>query len=461
MSDTASTVHRVSPFGSEGAGQVAIVATFVLILLWNYLTFFSQTFFSFLGAWQSIPLTLVFLAFLLLFPRVHTFFALYRRRSLRWGLLLVVSIAWAASSLWGYMRTGAFAAFSINPPVFLVIAAIALSLLVGSLRLRNDRLWAASIAFFLVALAAVYLAARPFDQSSRAAMPLWNIRRSGQMLVTGGWIYEYGSIESPVYLPFLFLPYLPFGMLNIDVRWANLVGLLALFFIVFRLARRSDSLALRICITILFTSVPFVYYAISYQLTFYWVYIALFLASYRIKPDLQRTGLLLAGLSRQLIWPVIGGWLIARVGSGSELKPLKRILSALRPAPVHALILVIFIGIILIDARAFFWSTFININSDALNALQGGDLQSSGSIALTPLLPFASQASLVLLTQGILMAAVYYGLHRSRLLYSNPMYSTLIIYSIFLCFNFVVYNYYWSDALVILVLLMADQARSS
>jgi hypothetical protein len=74
-------------------------------------------------------------------------------------------------------------------------------------------------------------------------------------------------------------------------------------------------------------------------------------------------------------------------------------------------------------------------------------------MALTPLLPFATNPLLVSAAQ-ILAAVVVAGiLGKTTYLCERPMHSYMLVYATFLSLNFVVYDYYWVDVVFMILIL--------
>lgn len=444
---------------SDLAAIPATLPLLVLVLLLLQYSALLHTMFAPLGQWRGVPLTLLFLAAVgtLLLPRLYL--RLVAPTHLRSFLAAGALGIWAVATTWAYLR-GSTVTFP-DYRVFLVVALLVAGLLV--LGWRADRPWFAflGIAGFIVGLAAFTIHNTAFDDVFVSGRPLWNIRDAATRVASGAWMYEYGSYHSPSYLPFLFLFYLPFGMGGWDLRWVNvLAGLILLALLFWSIPRTPGHRSAPLLILLVVLSPFFTYNLLTCQLPFYWIFLTLCIVGVQTgRVGLQRSGLLLAGLARQLAWPLAVGWalyhLIPQFGRPGPILPKLR---WLRPHIVDLAALAGLAIILLVDPRAFYWSAFTLPYSDALRTTSPALPQPAGAIALAPLLPFANVPLLVLLVQGVAVAAVCLLLTRSGYLFKQPAPSMILIYLTFLVLNIVVYDYYWVDLLVMIlpVLLRGD-----
>lgn len=403
------------------------------------------------GCYRAVPLTLALLLLLVLTLARPRGAALENAASRR-ALLAVVLGLWCASTLWSYMYG---ATNALGWPVAAVIACFALVLLAAVLvRLRLAPPWVllVCVLVFFTAACTSLIAAQPFDSVFREGRPLWNIRNAAHRLQQGDWIYAYGDGNTPAYPPLGIFVYLPAGLLAWDLRYVSVGLVVAALFVM--CWRRSLPAA---CLLAL--SPAFLYGAVTTQVPFYWLCLALFVVALQEgHVSQQRIWLLAAIATRPLALPLLVGWVAHRLVQPGPPVTFRRI-AAFRPQSAELAIIGLTAACFAVDPRSFLWNTLKLPQSDGLRAVASGVPQPCGLLALTPLLPFALTPTAVLAFQFLALSAALFVLVRRRWLHRYAVQSVIALYTVFLSFNFVMYNYYWLDVVVMSVASFGAAAR--
>ncbi len=438
------------------------VSLSLLILLLLAFQYAPLTYFDSLGQWKSLPHSLIIVGTICLFPwLVRAAEARLSDRLLTVIPVLLTGIGLLAS-LYTYREGDSFLflrGFYGSYPILLVVIGL------GILR-RSDRLVLIGMLLWFAVVTYAHVSQLPFDQIFPPGTPLWNVQHAADQLKLGHWIYRYGDNLAPVYPPMLFLPYLPFGLLGIDLRWASLIGSAVVFAILLRSIHSQRSRLARVILCAFFLSPFYVFNFTSTQLPFYWIFLTLFaLAVAGGTRGQQRSFAIASAGARPLFFPLLPFWIFRTYLAGGVHLPsgwrLKRWRPALTVWDGISLVLLLTILIIILAAPAdFLWDVFTNSASDGIRAVREGTLQPIGNTALTPLLPYAIASSqfLLLSFQGVIVLLLSYGIWRSRYHLRNPVHAYILLYAAFLSFNFVVYDYYWVDVLLMLLVVILHRS---
>ncbi len=445
----------------EGLLQIARLALMaVLMLVLQYTTLLRKVF-STLGQFQSIPYTVVFLlALLMLLMMPRSFRALLKRFPFAAALGICILIVWIVAAVWAYFG-GSTIAFPDTRIAAIVVVIVGLMLGIG-MGTRRDWLFFLAIGVFLTTACAFYIFHNPFDRVFAPGSPLWNVRNAILRLQNGKWPYEYEYGLSLAYWPFLLAPFLPFGLIGLDLRWVSLLGALAILGLLYSTRRQGTSRPTFLMISVVFLSPAFIYNLLTTQVVVYWFYLMLFIVF--VEKDnlgLQRSGLLIACLSRQLSWPLLLPWLVmwkskrddGRIcqknpAVGRIRRWLREYIGLFKPSAFDVVALGSVLVIFLVSPLGFLWSTFTLAAADAFRAIGSRMPQPSTALALTPLLPFSENPYLVLALQASLVLGTCYYLWRTGSLQRFPSSSLVWVYAVFLSINFIVYDYYWIDVIV-------------
>lgn len=418
---------------------------------------------SFLGRYTTIPATCVFLAVLvisLIVPNLSWPKTNYYIISL--ALSIVVFLSWLLAASWAYV--GGSAVPFASPRDFLVVGVLTTVLMILGVVTRQTWLYYVAIAFFMITAAFSYFSRLSFSQDMPVNSPLEHIQFAIRQFQNG-----HGFYNNPpdLYLPFLVLPYLPFGLLNLDLRWANVVGILGILVFLIWVKRSNVTKANLLLIALFFLSPAVLFLVFHAQVVFYWFYLALFVFAVKTnRIELQRSSLLVACLSRQLAWPLVLPWLIVRYAAShrsdlegkNDLGRNGKLADQLKVARFHWLTPNLFdltaLGITMMaflsGPQGFLYSAFGVGWADASRA-DPSLPQPVGSYALTPLLPFAHLSYLLLGFQIVLCVSLTIVLLRTRYLLEHTVQSLILIYILFLSFNFMVYDGYWFDVIAMLL----------
>ena len=420
------TVSTERP-SSSASLRLPLLATALLLLQYSGTL---HSIFKSLGRLQGIPVTLVFLgvvAALLLAPATRL---VRTAQAIQWTILAVFT----ATAAWTYLR----GSLAIGRHAWLILAIAAALGAAGHLRREPGWIFAGA-AVLILAVSRAQIAAHPFDEIFQPGRPIWNIRHAVERLLEGTWVYQYHYGLSLGYLPTLFLPYLPFGSLHIDLRWTSVSCMLALLAALYWQTRNIQSPATAWTAVMVLASPAVVYASLTAQVAVYWCYLLVFgIGLAKGKENTARTGLIFSILARQLAWPMALPWLVA---SWRKLK-------SMRPGGLESAALAVTAICMAISPRGFLWSVFVLASADA-NKGSAALPQPVSAIALTPLLPFARHSLLVLAAQVLLVFALAAVLHGSGLLQKAPLRACALVYAAFLSLNVLVYDYYWVDVIVL------------
>jgi len=444
------------PENSDDVTPLQIQALILLMLLLQYNNLFRVAFVR-LGIWQSMPLTLIFLSTLgglLFLPESR----LPKRLKTITSLSLVpVALLWIGLSGWAYFR-GSTIRFPTILDGLIVGMISGSTLIVG---LATKRLWIACVGLgiFLSSITYFQVTGKRFDSTFTPGRPIWVVQNAITNIGKGVWPYRYHDPGTLSYPPFLVLPYLPFGWAKIDLRWANLAGAVILLASLWWTGKERWLARRNLALVVVFLSPAFVFNLVTSQLAFYWICLLwLILATRSVSASSQRLPLLVACLTRQLAWPLVLPWTLYQ---GIVRKPqhknsldrsgprsLRIDWSFARLNWIEFVLLLIVAVSVLISPSAFYWSTFVWAMADGWRAVAAGTIQPVGNIAITPLLPYASHPSLVLLSAGSLVVLLTVCLWRTKILLNFFPQSMIATYAAFLCLGFMVHNYYWIDVIV-------------
>jgi hypothetical protein len=127
------------------------------------------------------------------------------------------------------------------------------------------------------------MALRSVSFDPEAADMLYCIDRACEALLRGVNPYSLTYFVSPShsfplsYTPLAWLPYLPFKLVGLDIRWFNLLAQLALFAFLFRLVGRDNRSAMRSAVPIVLILMPDMIWTFFYrQMSHYWLLGVLF-----------------------------------------------------------------------------------------------------------------------------------------------------------------------------------------
>jgi hypothetical protein len=458
---------RVFSNESRALQRLPLVVGLLLVLQWEPLLRGASHAIS--GYESALPTALFLLLSSATLMAPDSLLSAVRRRfsQLAFALFLVFYLA---SIIWSLGYGSTFRMAHGNLPVFALTAVLVASVFVVGFLGEHKWLVFAGIAAVVVAVGAVDISQHSFDEVFVPGRPLWNIRHAIARLQSGIWPYEYDYGLSLVYLPFLVVPYLPFGVLGVDLRWGSICAALTLVGLIWWVSRQNSDRGLPLVCAVVCLSPSFLYNLLTTQVAWYWLYLGLFILALGTRSgSFQRTALLLASFSRQLAWPLWLPWLLSKLtvkrSFGSPRRTdsdptrldterrsfVARALPVLAISVWDALLSVVVAAAILVNPRGFLLSTFVMAQADARDLTDSGLTQPAGSIALTPLLPFAQDSTLVLLAQVVLVSIVCYALWHSGLLHTRPCEGSILVYMAFLSLNVVVYSYYWLDIVVMTV----------
>jgi hypothetical protein len=372
-----------------------------------------------LGRFQGIPVTAAFLGVvtaLLLLPPAAVRSGRGLARLIEWTVLG----AFSATTTWTYLR----GSLAIGKPGWMVLAAAAGLAAVGFFRRESGWMYAGA-AVLIVTVSYGQIAAHPFDEIFKPGRPIWNIRHAVERLLGGTWVYQYHYGLSLGYLPTLFLPYLPFGVLHIDLRWTSVTCMLILLAMLYWQTRRGTSMASAGMAAMVLISAPVMYAALTAQVAVYWCYLLLFAVGLaRGNAKLEQAGLICSILARQLAWPMALPWLVSAA----------RRLRGMRLGIVEGAAMAVTTACVAVSPRGFLWSVFVLASADA-NKGSAAMPQPVSAIALTPLLPFARHSVLVLGVQLMVALALVGVLYRNGFLQARPLRACVLVYMAFLSLN--------------------------
>lgn len=409
--------------------------------------------------YKSIPVALVILAVLFLYP---AFGAVVRRLGPSWLRVIVVTIVAVSLLITAHsMISGATLSFLSPAQRLGLVILLALGIPLYYLLALRGAAYATCLLIPAV-IVALFTLDRQFDTVFAPGRPLWNIRHAGELLAAGHWIYQYHSGLSPAYPPLLFIGYVPLAVTSLDIRWANVLGIGLIVLLLYRF-QADDWPAVRVsAVIITLLSVNVVFSAMTTQLVFYWaMLVVLIVAAAQKNTRLEAAALVLACLARPLAWPLALPWLLRRLhtlgatgqdsreGAVEVVRGIRSWSGSLPGLAALSAVTLTFLTL-LVNVRAFVWSTLVLPNSDADRALHGLP-QPSGAVALTPLLPWAQNHTLVGGIQVLAVASVLAILWKTGTLFNNPARAYVLTYSAFLVLNYVVYTYYWTDVTMMLV----------
>lgn len=474
----------------DPAWNIQAVCLLLCMLLLQYSTVVEISFPT-LERYRSIPASVLFIG-LLLVMIFRPFRWWYADQTSVHSILrfstLVVFILWLAATAYAYTMGSTVRLFSWSEFALICLGLVG-TYAIGY-RTRRREWFALGVSLFLILTFVNEIRLHPFDDVFGPGRPIWNIEHAAERLRHGIWVYQLDYGVSLAYLPFLVLPYLPFGMIGLDLRWVNLGGMLVLVWLFLwernALGQEYDKKRWNrtpILVAVAFLSPVLIYHAMTTQVIFYWVYLVLFVrAILRGNIAGQRTGLWLATLSRQLSWPLWIPWLLwndaknhlsfhrsffvadARRNTASGYQSsdtglfqrLRYSFGWLWPSRVELVLFVTTLLAVLIAPIDFLWSVFSLAAADAQRALSAGILQTSCGLSLNPLLPFAHIPTAVLVTQFVLVLLASLVLLRSGVLSSYPAHSMVVVYVVFLSFNLLLYDYYWIAPLLMSLVIVLD-----
>lgn len=435
------------PAGFEGAPQSAAsvvdtstTAGIALVLLLLQYSSALAGMFAWAGRYRSIPSTL---ALLLLLALTHSQRpGMAKAKPATQNLILVVILGlWCASTLWSY---GYGDNNALGWPTAALVASFSLVVLSAGLvrlRLAPPFVLLLCVLLFFTTASISLIAAQTFDSVFHEGRPLWNIRNAAHRLRQGEWIYAYGDGNTPAYPPLGIFVYVPAGVLDWDLRYVSVALVLAALLAMCWRRTLPGSCLLALSPAIL-------YGAVTTQVPFYWLCLALFVVALQRGPaSRQRIWLLAAIATRPLALPLLVGWVAHRLVQPGAAVSFRRI-AAFRPHPAELALIGFTAVCFAVDPRSFLWNTLKLPQSDGLRAVATGVPQPCGQLALTPLLPFAIEPTAVMAFQLIALATALLVLIRRRWLHEYPVRSVISLYTVFLCFNFVMYNYYWLDVVI-------------
>ena len=441
---------RVDKLGSVVSPQGIAMAALMLLLQYSATI---RDAVSLSSPLRSIPLTLLFLGTLgLLLCLPHN--RIRSNTSLFTSLFgIPILLMWVAATISAYLfgRSVVFPNRTIGVSILVITTALVVS---GFL---TKKLWVVSVALmtFCGWVAFFQIRANEFEKTFLPGRPISVIQTAITNLRAGTWPYLYQNVKALPYFPFLVIPYVPFGWLKVDLRWASVCGAGLMLLALWITGRKVWNAQRTFLMVAVFLSPAFLYHLLTTQLSFYWLSLLLvILAASHSNQKWQRSALLLACLSRQLAWPLLLPaaihWMFRKWHrTGAQRTRLDW--SFLRLSVLEVVAISIVIAICLVHPKSFYWSTFVFSLADGHQAAANGIIQTAGSIALTPLLPFAIYPRLTLLTAAGLATIATACLVRSGLLFRSFARSLIIVYVIFLSFGFMVHNYYWVDVIVMIL----------
>src|SRR5258706_5649104 len=197
----------------------------VALLLLQYSSGFSH-FLEGLGRFRSIPHTILFMIVVIACLQLQRPLAYLNRVQSNLLLIGPAFVIWALAALWAYTEGQTLGVLSVD--AFAVVSIVSGLVFVLGILTKKDWLCFVGLAILIIVIGEAFIRNNPFDQIFILGRPLWNIRATGLRLMNGGWIYKFNDASSPAYFPFLFLPYLPFTFLGLDLRWANILCVLGI-----------------------------------------------------------------------------------------------------------------------------------------------------------------------------------------------------------------------------------------